>query len=53
MEETVMRWAIMVLGAFSISAGLVTSLAESEPIKGLSAVVAYTCAGTALILTQV
>ncbi len=53
MEDVVIRWIIVVLGAVSISAGLMAPLAKREPARGLSAVLAYTAAGTALILTQV
>ncbi len=52
MEEAVIRWSIIVLAAISISAGLVTSFAEKEPAKVVCAALTYTCAGTALILTQ-
>ena len=52
LEQTVMRWSIIVLGSTSISAGLVVPLAKTEKAKAVISVVAFTCAGTALILTQ-
>ena len=53
LDEVVAKWIIIVLSAFIISTGLASQFVESEGQRRVLAVVAYTCAGTALILTQV
>ena len=52
MEPEVTRWAIRILGAASIVLGLATRFAKGEGWKDTCAVIAFTCAGTALIVSQ-
>ena len=52
MEEEAIKWTVRVLAAGSISAGLVASFAKSDRDKRGSSIIAFVCAGLALIVSQ-
>lgn len=52
MEPEITRWAIVVLGAVSISVGLATRFAKTREAKDWCAVIAFVSAGTGLIVSQ-
>ncbi len=52
MEPEITRWAIVLLGAMSISVGLGTRFARTAEAKDWCAVIAFVAAGTGLIVSQ-